>query len=345
MTDTRRRRRRTRSKRWRALWAGGLVLVLAAGLGWLAFDRYLPALDEARSLQADVVSLASRVESAGMEIDRQGLDEVEQGIAATRGKVDQLGTLLESDPLIGLARALPLSAADVHGADAVLEAARRLLDAADHGLLIGRRFVELKERAPSTASGDTTLASMVELMATTRSAAVDAQQSVTSAAASLDRVPRGLAGPIEAARSTMADKIHTYLPLLDAYVEASTRFPAILGWDAPRRYLVLTQDPAELRPTGGYIGSYGIVAFDAPYRRALVQDIFLLIDPPGTRTSSLRKSWPTTSSAAARDGSLADANWSPDFPTSARDAVRLYVERVRRHGHRRRPRNHDPHDR
>ena len=38
--------------------------------------------------------------------------------------------------------------------------------------------------------------------------------------------------------------------------------PAILGWNEPRRYLVLTQDPAEVRPTGGFIGSYGIVVFD-----------------------------------------------------------------------------------
>ena len=325
MTDTRRRRRRTRSRRWRALWAGGLVVVLAAGLGWLAFDRYLPALDEARSLQADVVSLASRVESAGMEIDRQGLDEVEQGIAATRGKVDQLGTLLESDPLIGLARALPLSAADVHGADAILEAARRLLDAADHGLLIGRRFVELKERATSTASGDSTLASMVELMATTRSAAVDAQQSVTSAAASLDRVPRGLAGPIEAARSTMADKIHTYLPLLDAYVEVSARLPAMLGWDAPRRYLVLTQNPAELRPTGGYIGSYGIVVFDrAHVVEHTFRDVFLL-DGPDNPFIAPPEDLQDYVLGSGQGWQLSDANWSPDFPTSAQVAARLYA--------------------
>ena len=28
------------------------------------------------------------------------------------------------------------------------------------------------------------------------------------------------------------------------------------------RYLVLTLNPAELRPSGGYIGSYGIFVFD-----------------------------------------------------------------------------------
>ena len=46
----------------------------------------------------------------------------------------------------------------------------------------------------------------------------------------------------------MTERIDTYKPLLDTYVEVSARLPAILGWDGPRRYLVLTQDPAELEP-------------------------------------------------------------------------------------------------
>ena len=124
----------------------------------------------------------------------------------------------------------------------------------------------------------------------------------------------------------MNAKIDKYGPLLDSYLTASERLPAILGWDAPRRYLVLTQNPAELRPTGGFIGSYGIIAFDkGRITERTFQDVFLLdlpwdfpfIKPPTELANYLlgpKQPW-----------QLADANWSPDFPTSARDALRLYT--------------------
>ena len=124
----------------------------------------------------------------------------------------------------------------------------------------------------------------------------------------------------------MAERIDKYGPLLDTYLTVSERLPAILGWDGPRRYLVLTQNPAELRPTGGFIGSYGIIAFDkGRITERSFRDIYLLdlpwdypfIKPPTELANYLlgpKQPW-----------QLADANWSPDFPTSAQDAIRLYT--------------------
>src|SRR5450756_2740619 len=99
-------------------------------------------------------------------------------------------------------------------------------------------------------------------MATSRDRAIAAAASVARARQTLAGIPDGLAGEVESVRDAMTARIAKYGPLLDGYVSASERLPAILGWDAPRRYLVLTQNPAELRPTGGYIGSFGIVSFD-----------------------------------------------------------------------------------
>ena len=124
----------------------------------------------------------------------------------------------------------------------------------------------------------------------------------------------------------MVERLNRYGPLLDSYLSASARLPAILGWDAPRRYLVLTQNPAELRPTGGFIGSYGIIAFDkGRITERKFQDIFLLdlpwsypfITPPQELADFLL--------GPTQPWQLADANWSPDFPTSAQDAIRLYT--------------------
>jgi hypothetical protein len=323
----RRRRRSAPPHRHRHLLAGtGIVVALIVAATILAVVRYLPALDEARSLRTDLVAMASRVQAAGLEIDRPALDGLGRDLAAARDRLNRLADLLAKDPLVGVARVFPPTAADVRGADTVIGAARDVFDAADQGMAIGGRFVQIKEAQAAAPGTTSALAQLVELMATSRDRALAAQAALARAHDLLATVPDGLAGPVENARDAMAQRVDKYGPLLDAYVTVSARLPAILGWDGPRRYLVLTQNPAELRPTGGYTGSYGIIAFDrGRVTERSFRDIFLLdlpwsypfIKPPTELANYLlgpKQPW-----------QLADANWSPDFPTSAQDAIRLYT--------------------
>jgi hypothetical protein len=107
--------------------------------------------------------------------------------------------------------------------------------------------------------------------------------------------------------------------------EAAGPLAAILGWDAPRRYLVLTQNPAEIRPTGGYTGSYGILAFDkGRITEAMFRDIYQLDLPWDYPFIKGPQELHDHLLGEEQPWQLADANWSPDFPTSARDAIRLY---------------------
>jgi len=300
------------------------VLVLA-GVALAAF-RYLPALDEARALRTDLETMVDRVREVGLGVDRATMDALDADQASARGRLDRLRSLLAGDPLIRIARAFPPTAANIRGADDVVAGAGDLLDAVGQGLTIGRRFVGIREAQAADPGTASALSQLVELMATSRDSAVSAAASVASARQTLARVPDGLAGQVESIRDAMAERIDAYGPLLDTYVEVSARLPAILGWDGPRRYLVLTQDPAELRPTGGFIGSFGIIAFDkGRITERRFQDVVTLdytnnypfVRPPQELADYLlgaRQSW-----------QLADAGWSPDFPTSAQDALRLYT--------------------
>ncbi len=306
-----------------ALGIGGVAVLLA---GALVLFRYLPALDEGRALRTDLETMVGRVQDAGLGIDRATVDQLDADLASARARYDRLHGLLADDPLIGLARALPPTAANVRGADSVVGAAGDLLDAVGQGLTLGRRFVDIREAQATGAHKGTALSQLVELMATSRDGATSAAASVASARQALATVPDGLIGPVESVRDAMEARIEKYGPLLDAYVKASARLPAILGWDGPRRYLVLTQDPAELRPSGGFIGSFGIITFDkgtvAERRFLNVEALdytndYPFVKPPQELADYLlgaRQSW-----------QLADAGWSPDFPTSAQDAVRLYT--------------------
>jgi hypothetical protein len=300
-------------------------LLLLAGTA-LAVFRYVPALDQARALRTDLVTMVGRVQEAGLGIDRATMDALDADLATARARLGRLRDLLSSDPLVGLARALPPTASNIRGADDVVAAAGDLFDAAGDGLAIGRRFVEIKEVQAAGTGNASTLSQLVELMATSRDEAVAASAAIARARALLSRVPDGLIGQVESVRDAMTARIEKYGPLLDTYVTSSARLPAILGWDGPRRYLILTQDPAELRPTGGFIGSYGIITFDrGRITERGFQDVtpldvpwdYPFIKPPQELADYLL--------GPTQPWQFADSNWSPDFPTSANDALRLYT--------------------
>ncbi len=319
-------RRRARFSRRAALVILAIAAVLLVGGVALAAFRYLPALDEARALRTDLETMVDRVREVGMGVDRATMDALDADEASARGRLDGLESLLAGDPLVRLARAIPLTSANVRGADSVVAAAGDLLDAVGEGLAIGRQFVDIREAQAADPGTASALSQLVELMATSRDRAVSADASVASARQRLAAAPDGMIGQVESVRDAMQTRIEEYGPLLDAYVEASARLPAILGWDGPRRYLVLTQDPAELRPAGGYIGSFGIIAFDKGriterrFRDIVTLDYtndYPFVQPPQELADYLlgpTQSW-----------QLADAGWSPDFPTSAREALRLYT--------------------
>jgi Protein of unknown function (DUF4012) len=332
----RRRHRRHRRRRPFLLWTGLVLLLLVAAGGALAVFRYLPALGDARALRADLETMAGRVQEAGLGIDRATMDALDGDLVSATGRLDHLRDLLASDPLVALARALPPTAAHVRGADDAVAAAEDLLSAAGDGLAIGRRFVEIRETQTTGAAANpqpasdpqnaSALSQIVELMATSRDRAVAAAASVARARQTLAGIPDGLAGEVESVRDAMTARIQKYGPLLDGYLSASERLPAILGWDAPRRYLVLTQNPAEVRPTGGFIGSFGIIAFDkGRITERKFQDVFLLDLPWDYPFIKGPQELHDYLLGNKQPWQLADANWSPDFPTSAQDAIRLYA--------------------
>ncbi len=97
---------------------------------------------------------------------------------------------------------------------------------------------------------------------------------------------------------------------------ASVILPRIIS--SNRSYLILLQNNMELRPTGGFIGSYGLISFDSGKLKKLeVNDIYAVdgalaihVEPPKAIIEDLGQ----------KDWFLRDSNFEPDFPTSAKQA-------------------------
>jgi len=111
--------------------------------------------------------------------------------------------------------------------------------------------------------------------------------------------------------------------ILEKAVPLSQMIPALAGYPGEVNYLVVLQNNDELRPTGGFLGTYGILRIkDGNIVNFNTHDIYHLdmpvqdkikIEPPEPIKKYLNDKW-----------YLRDANWSPDWPTSARNIDRFY---------------------
>jgi hypothetical protein len=116
--------------------------------------------------------------------------------------------------------------------------------------------------------------------------------------------------------------IQEELPLLQS---VKSVLPAVLGIGAPASYLVEQLDSTELRPGGGFIGTYGIATVSgARLSNIEMTDVDLLDHPfandghvipipPAYSWFTLQPTW-----------SLRDSNLDADFPTAARYAEQIY---------------------
>lgn len=112
--------------------------------------------------------------------------------------------------------------------------------------------------------------------------------------------------------------INNYEKLLSQLVLISDNLPSILGLDSSKTYLVLFQNNMELRPTGGFIGSYGLLTFDKGKLSDLtISDVY---SADGQLNGHVEPPAPIKNYLGEANWWLRDSNWDPDFPTSAKRA-------------------------
>ncbi len=133
---------------------------------------------------------------------------------------------------------------------------------------------------------------------------------------SLDDIPLDKREAFEKAKRTLPISIAA----ARSFLKKRSLLEDVLGGNGPRKYLFLFQNNHEIRPTGGFIGSYGIIDMkDGKVRKFFVDGIF---NPDGQLKEKIIP--PAPIQKVSVSWSLHDSNWSPDFPTSALKAMYFY---------------------
>jgi len=294
-----------------------LYLALLLLLFWMALKVWRVAR-AALSLQAQQEELSLLLEGGFEHIDpdraeqllltvRQDVVTLNEELALFFPIFSRLGWLPEVGPLIAAApELLPMADAGTEAALALFEALRPTLS-----ILQGE-------------GGEQTLAiaDMVSILD-------KASPELARAADSLDRVAElrvqmgevdGLPGQIRAA----VDALDAWLPRGQAGLRLAQVIPRMMGNDEPRHYLIIAQNEDELRPGGGFISGAGVLTVHrGQIAEMSFQDAYAVDDwrnkpyefPPR----------PLYELMGLELFLFRDANFWPDFPTSAQAVLELYA--------------------
>jgi hypothetical protein len=141
----------------------------------------------------------------------------------------------------------------------------------------------------------------------------------------IKKMPRfGVISQIEDAKNQITNQLPQVKQALEKGVVLSKLLPGILGHPNEQVYFFLFQNNTELRPTGGFLGTYGVLKVqDGEIKELTTDDTYNLDNRAKTKITPPWQ-FPKLVHPALTTWYLRDANWSPDFPTSAENAVSIY---------------------
>ena len=122
---------------------------------------------------------------------------------------------------------------------------------------------------------------------------------------------------------SLKEKLPLVEEMLSQVLDYSDAFLKILGHDNSRQYLLIFQNNSEIRATGGFIGTYGLLTLD----KGEIKELFVdgIFNADGQLHEKIIPPRPIQKISTA--WSMHDANWFPDFPTSA-EKIEWFYEKT-----------------
>jgi len=245
------------------------------------------------------------------------------GNELAQAEADFRALKVELAPFLPLCRYLgwvPLVGEDIQAAPYLLEIAIEVT-AAGGTVLEGLQPLTdlLSSRDEPTAKGISER--LVPVLLAQQPKLTEAQRQLAEAAQARAGIEKGELSPRLAA---LVDRLDEYLPLLQSALRGALLAPELLGASEQKSYLILAQNDDEIRATGGFISGVGLLRIDQGRITQLdFQDSYAVDDlsqPHAEPPLPLRRyMW-------ADIWLLRDANWSPDFPTTAQVAAQIYEQ-------------------
>lgn len=279
-----------------------------------AMDNLSAAPEQAAAIEATGRDAFTNVESALSALSGQDFSTAAVNISQAEAQFSEMKTQFSNarKGFANIALLVPRTARTVKTADALIETGSELTKA-----------LNIFNQALDEIDSDATL-SLADKVRVLGIYAEEMQQHTSIAVAAAENIDTDLIPENEQEKLA---KLLNIVPALDAtldqYSEYSSVLFDLLGGEHRKDYLLLFNNTAEMRATGGFIGSYGEVTVDGgeieeinipeggSYARQGQSTAFYFAPEP---LQLINERW-----------ELQDANWYPDFPLSAKQALKLHA--------------------
>jgi hypothetical protein len=279
-----------------------LFLIIALAVA----TRALQILNSFNRVTRDLTAFTSLETNLGAPGDNAGAI-----IAEIRMLRTDIGWLPSLGPLFFW---LPRYGQDLASAPALVAMLDDVTDAADATLSIYARIT-----APPPAESVSPGQAIINAVQDNQAAIEQARQAIAKAQLERAKINSAALSPTLKRQLARLDQL---MPAWRAGLELAEFAPVLLGKTSPRAYLVLAQNPDELRPTGGYISSLGLIRVaNGNFSSVELRDSYAVDDlslthpvpPPALVKYMYAGQW-----------LVRDSNWYPDFPTTAVLAMSMY---------------------
>ncbi len=287
-------------------------IFLILGVFLILFGIFFPIL----SLAYSSLSIRMHVVSSKEALAKGDFNRTFYEIDLAKQNVSEVQNLLNS---LSIAKRIYFFKNPLESGEKILNLAKEGIEGIDHsalGLEALYQSTKVISGEASGESGDFFDKAQVELSA--------GSSKLSKAALALN--DKSLVGMfpdlIRVRLEDLSLSLNSYSSLVEQAKIASFLMPQITGVGGRKVYLILFQNNMELRPAGGFIGSYARLEFEnGKIKNIKVDDIYNLdgnlkehIEPPPEIKQDLGQ----------KDWLLRDSNFEPDFPTSARQAEFFY---------------------
>lgn len=122
------------------------------------------------------------------------------------------------------------------------------------------------------------------------------------------------------------EELESALEILEQVIYLTKIVPALAGYPEPANFLFIMHNNDELRPSGGFIGVYGLMATKLGKIEILTTYDSYHLDMPASISGNWNLAPPEALAKylKVKNWYLRDSNWSPDWPTSARNIQEIY---------------------
>lgn len=294
--------------RTRVLACVSLVLLLLLSLGGLV-------------LQNRLATAVAATEQVQMAVARGDVAAACAAIGSAAAHWDKVSTLTQPfAPLLRRLHWIPSLGADLALAPDVVNLAQHSAAAGAVACDVFMPAVAVTPRTAQVAQIVERLQSQPDAFSTIREHLKKAETAWTAISPRLDSSSR--LRPYRQELERVAARLPRVNAVLASIDDAQPYLPWLLGSDAPRRYLLVLQNPFELRPTGGFIGMLCVVrvADAAPTVEQCQPSEAYTTPAPANMPLPL----PYSRYLRLNQWFLRDANWSPDLATSAQTLLRFW---------------------